>query len=182
MKNVLCILLDGFEELEAVGTIALLKRAGINVDIATDGKIQATGRYGMTLSDIYDLNSLNYNDYDMLFVPGGPHYAKILKNDLYLKIIKYYFENKSISTICAGPTILGKLGLLKGKSYTCFESMNDDFGGNYVGTYAVLDGNLITGKSAAATIEFGFMIIKFLLGEEKDEEIKKQIYYKDEQK
>ncbi len=179
MKNVLCILLDGFEELEAVGTIALLKRAGINVDIATDGEIEATGRYGITLSNIYNLNNLDYKNYDMLFVPGGPHYAKILKNDLYLNIIKYYFETKSISTICAGPTILGKLGLLKGKRYTCFESMNEDFGGTYLGTYAVKDENMITGKSAAATIDFGFMIIEYLLGEEKALEIKKQIYYKD---
>ena len=179
MKNVLCILLDGFEELEAVGTIALLRRAGITVDIATDGKTQVTGRYGINLFDILDLKTLNYKKYDMLFVPGVPHYAKILQNDLYLDIIKYYFKNKSIATICAGPTILGRLGLLKNKSYTCFESMNEDFGGNYVDSYAVKDGNLITGKSAAATIDFGFMIIEYLHGKAASDEIKKQIYYKE---
>ena len=174
--KVLTIMHNGFEELEAIGTLALLRRAGIECDITSFEGDKCTGRYNIEVSTI-PFNNVNKYDYDLLFLPGGPHYAKILNNPKALELLKYYTENKAVAAICAGPTVLGKLGLLKGKNYTCFSSMNEDFGGNYIDTYSVMDGNIITGKSAAASIDFGFMIIKYLLGENKELEIKNQIYY-----
>ena len=86
-------------------------------------------------------------------------------------------QQKYICAICAAPTILGQLGLLKNRRYTCFTSMNQDFGGEYVNEYTAIDGNLITGRSAAAVIDFAFVIIEQLLGKEKAEEVKNSIYY-----
>ena len=86
-------------------------------------------------------------------------------------------ENKMVAAICAAPTILGHMGYLKDKNYTCFTSMNEDFGGTYVDTYVVKDGNIITARSAAASIDFGFMIIQYLQGEAQEKKIKEQIYY-----
>ena len=183
MKKVICVLTNGFEEIEALGTIAILRRAKIDVDIFSLNTDEATGRYNIHVTNLGKFSDINLENYDCLFIAGGPEYVELESSEKFKKVILHFAsQNRTIAAICAGPTILGHLGLLKGLNYTCFNSMNEDFGGNYVGTYAVLDGNLITGKSAAATIEFGFMIIKYLLGEEKDEEIKKQIYYKDEQK
>ena len=83
-----------------------------------------------------------------------------------------------VAAICASPTILGHMGLLKGKDYTCFTAMNEDFGGHFKDQYAVIDGNIITGPSAAAAVDFGLAIAENLCGKEKAEEVKKSIYYK----
>lgn len=174
--KVMTIMNDGFEELEAIGTIALLKRSGIEVDIYTTNKEEVTGRFNITLSNIKQLEERN--DYDCLFIPGGPHYQSIEDNEMIKNIIlSYYHSDKYIATICAAPTILGRMGLLKNRNYTCFTSMNEDFGGTYVDTYVVQDGKLITGRSAAASIDFGFQIIQALQGKEQEEKIKKEIYY-----
>ena len=178
MKNVLCIMSDQFEELEAVGTIALLRRAGINVTVCALHEKQATGRFQITISDLTDVSEAQADTYDALFLPGGPHYAELQENPLVQQLIKDFDkQQKYICAICAAPTILGHLGLLKNRRYTCFTSMNQDFGGEYVNEYTAIDGNLITGRSAAAVIDFAFVIIEQLLGKEKAEEVKNSIYY-----
>ena len=86
-------------------------------------------------------------------------------------------HNKLVATICAGPTIIGHLGYLKGRNYTCFTSMNEDFGGTYMDKYCVQDGNLITGRSAAASIDFAFMILEAVKGKDEADKVKTSIYY-----
>lgn len=66
---------------------------------------------------------------------------------------------------------------MKGKQYTCFTSMNEDFGGTYVDQYVVRDDKIITGRSAAASIDFGFAILEALAGKEKSDQVKRSIYY-----
>ena len=76
--KVLCILTNGFEEIEALGTIAILRRANINVDIYSLHSNFATGRYDVTIFNLCDLNLLNLDNYDLLFIPGGPQYKELL--------------------------------------------------------------------------------------------------------
>ena len=101
-------------------------------------------------------------------------YWFIISYDVHLLLI---FQIKHFFYLVFSTTILGKLGLLKNKKYTCFNSMNEDFGGNYIDRYVVKDNNLITGKSAAATIDFAFTIVEELLGKNYAESIKNSIYY-----
>ena len=130
------------------------------------------------MSDIKDLKEADITAYDVLFLPGGPHYQKLESSETVMQIINYFHEqDKLIAAICAAPTILGRQGLLKGKKYTCFTSMNDEFDGTYIDQYSVTDGNLITGRSAAAVIDFAFAIIEKLLGKEECEKVKASIYY-----
>ncbi len=176
--KVLCILTDGFEELEAVGTIALLRRAGIEIDVCAIDATSACGRFQISLNNLKNLNNINSNDYDVLFLPGGPHYQKLEESKQVMDILASFMNaNKLVSCICAAPTILGRKGYLKNRKYTCYTSMNEDFGGTYIDEYAVSDGNLITGRSAAAVIDFSFLIIERVLGKEKSEEVKQSIYY-----
>lgn len=175
--KVLTILTNGFEEIEAVGTIALLKRAGLTVDIACLHEYSATGRYDVTITNLKNLDEVNYKDYDLIFIPGGPEYVELSNTKKVLEIIKFAAEHAYLAGICAAPTIFGKLGLLKGKHYTCFTSMDEDFGGIYENKYAVRDGNIITGISAAGTIDFAFLIIETLLGKEHSDRVKNSIYY-----
>ena len=179
MKKIALVLTDGFEEMEAVGTFALLRRAGLQVDVFSLKDADATGRFGLTCTQLNKFSTLSASGYDALVLPGGPQYKELEKNEKLQLLIRIFVEEKKlIAAICASPTILGHAGYLKGKNYTCFTSMNEDFGGHFTGEYATTDGNLITGQSAAATIDFAFAIVEKLLGKEKVEEVKKSIYYK----
>ncbi len=176
--KLLCIMDNGFEELEAVGTIALLRRAGITIDVAAVKGHEVAGRFELTFTNVKALDEVDPESYDGVFLPGGPHYQKIEQNDQVKGILKSFFEKgKLTAAICAGPTVLGHMGLLKGKKYTCFTSMNEDFGGTYVDQYVVTDGNLITGRSAAASIDMAFAIIEYVLGQEECEKVKQSVYY-----
>lgn len=176
--KVCTLLSNGFEEVEAIGTIALLKRSGLDVDIYALQDTKARGKHDLELSNLIQLQDINVKDYDALLLPGGPHYQELEASPLVKDILtRFMNEKKLVASICAAPTILGHMGYLKGKNYTCFTSMNEDFGGTYIDQYVVHDGNLITARSAAASIDFAFEIISYLQGKNQEEKIKKQIYY-----
>ncbi len=176
--KILMVVTDGFEDIEAIGTLAILRRANLDVTFAAIDNDKATGRYGLVSSDMVNLNDVDIAEYDCLVIPGGPEYIAEEKNPKFLAMIENFnSRGKFIAAICAGPTILGHLGLLKGKKYTCFTSMDEDFGGTYVDSYAVRDGNIITGRSAAATIDFAFLIVSALCGEAHELKVKNSIYY-----
>lgn len=176
--KILVTVTDGFEDIEAIGTVALLRRAKLDVDFAAIGSTSAMGRYNVHVNNLKNLSDLNIGDYDRLVIPGGPEYVAEENNPEFLKrILSLAVHDKYIAAICAGPTILGHLGLLKGKNYTCFTSRNEDFGGTYIDRYAVRDGKIITGKSAAAVIDFSFEIIEAVLGKKARLEVEKSIYY-----
>lgn len=183
MENkVLLILTNGFEEIEAIGTIAILRRANIKIDVfSLNEENLTTGRYEVPIPlNKFDLNKVNLNVYNMLFIAGGPEYKELESRKDFLDLIKYFYDNgKFISAICAAPTILGHLGYLKNKKYTCFKSMNEDFGGTYIDKYSVIDEKIITGISAAGVIDFAFSIVEALKGKEEAEKVKNSIYYYD---
>lgn len=179
MKKVCLVLTDGFEEAEAVATFAIMRRAGLTVDIFSLTEGNATGRFGLVCTALKPFSQLNGADYDALVLPGGPQYAALEKSAGVQALIKEFMDaNKVVAAICASPTILGHAGYLKGKNYTCFTAMDEDFGGHFTGTYTATDGNIITGQSAAASIDFGFAIVEKLLGKQVAEQVKKSIYYK----
>ncbi len=174
----LMVVTDGFEEIEAIGTLALLRRAKIDVTFASLYGDKATGRYGVTSSHMVPLKTLDPLSFDCLIIPGGPEYIAEENDPNFLDMVRRcHSKGMIIGAICAGPTILGHLGLLKGKRYTCFTSMDEDFGGTYVDEYAVRDGNLITGRSAAASIDFAFLLIEALASKEIADQVKASIYY-----
>lgn len=173
------IVTDGFEELEAVGTYALLRRGGVEVDVYSLRGEQATGRFGLSCCHLKPFAQFADAGYDALILPGGPQYQALEASQPLQQLLQdFYARGKYLCAICASPTILGRAGLLKGKKYTCFTAMDEDFGGTYCGDYAVTDGRLITGKSAAAAIDFGFAILQALGGADLADKIKRDIYYK----
>lgn len=182
-KKVLLIITDGFEDIEALGTVALLRRAKIEVDIFSLRKENIVGSYGTNLSlPVFNNkdNNIDLSIYDLLFIAGGKEYVELESSSTFIDVIKYFYNHdKYIAAICAGPTILGHLGYLKNKKYTCFKSMNEDFNGTYIPKYSVVDGKIITGISAAGVIDFAFNIISTLKGEEYSEMVKNSIYYYD---
>lgn len=173
----LALIFEGFEELEAVAPFALLRRAGIELTIASN-QSEVTGSHHISLSNLNNYLEIKFQSYDCLILPGGSHYKYIKENKYIHTIIDYFMKKKKlVAAICAAPTILGMLGYLENKKYTCFTSMNEDFKGFYLSDGVVLDGNLITAKSVAYSIDFAFYIIQYLAGDECLNKVKKQIYY-----
>ncbi len=175
--KILAIIYDGFEEVEAVAPFALLRRAGLDLTIASN-RDDVIGAHYIHITDINLLSEINYKDFDALLLPGGPHYKFLETDEPTHNVIRHFMDNnKVVCAICAAPTILGKLGYLKNRSYTCFTCMDDDFGGTYIDSYVVVDKNLITARSAAASIDFAYEIIRKLAGEETLLSMQKRIYY-----
>lgn len=180
MKKAAILLDEGFEDLEAMAPIALLRRGGIQVDMVSPrNEKQATGRFDVTVSPCLPMEDYDFSQADALILPGGPGHKNLENNPAVKEQILAFYNDpeKVLAAICASPTIFGRMGLLKGKNYTCFKSMNEDFGGQYKEDYAVTDGNLVTGKSAAGAIDFGFAIMEKLTGKEHTDEVKRSIYY-----
>ncbi|MEG1739282.1 MAG: DJ-1/PfpI family protein [Bacilli bacterium] len=176
--KLLTIITDGFEDLETIGTIALLRRANLEVTVVALKDTTVKGKYETVLTNMPLLKDIDINDYDALFIPGGPQYQELKNSKLVIDTILFFASNhKVIAAICAAPTILGELGLLKNKNYTCFTSMDANFGGKYLDKYAVRDGNIITGISAAGTIDFAILIVETMYGKAKANELKEHIYY-----
>lgn len=175
-----CIILaDGFEEMEAMCSFSILKRGGIEVDLYGLGGKEASGKNGLKVKELKPLSALKKEDYAVLVLPGGPHYQK-LEDSLEVKnlIKEFLAAGKKVAAICASPTILGHMGLLKGRGYTCFTVMDEDFGGKYKYVHALTDGNIITGRGPGSSIEFALEVVKQLKGEDVWQEVQKRMYYK----
>ena len=154
--RVLALIFNGFEEEEAVAPFALLRRANIELTIASNN-ITVTGSHNISLTNIELLKNINYKNYDCLLLPGGAHYKFLQQSQTVHEIINHFIqENKTVAAICAAPTILGMLGHLKNTKYTCFSSMNEDFGGIYIDEGVVIDNNIITAKSVAYSLDFAY--------------------------
>lgn len=180
----LVIIATNFEELEAIGTIDILKRANFIVDIySLDYKDKVKGRSSINIDTLSNFNSLTREEletYDLLFIPGGAHYIALEESLKFKEIIKYFNNNKKyIAAICAAPTILGHLGILQNKRYTCYKSMNEDFKGIFKDTPVVKDDNIISGMSLMSVIDFSFLILEQFLDKKEIDKIKESIYYKE---
>ena len=179
--RLLAIVTEKFEDLEAIGTIALLRRAGIEVDLAgASDQRMVTGSFHTSVQTDIALSEVEIFHYDGLFLPGGAHTKALREQKEVLGIVSAFYEqHKWLMAICAAPSILGVLGILDGVSYTCFPGMETFMPlGKKQAAAAVVDGKIITGAGAGAVHEFAFAIIEALLGVQKSEEIKQRIIYR----
>ena len=180
-KKVAVFLADGFEEVEAITPVDLLQRAGIAVDTVsiTDDNLVESARKVKILVDKV-IGEIDFSEYDMLVMPGGPGTGNYFKSQLLLdNVLKFSkdTENKRVAAICAAPTVLASLGILEGKNAVCFPACEDDLlkGKAILKKEAVVDGNIITSRSAGTAIDFSLAIIGELLGKEAAERIAKEI-------
>lgn len=175
MKKAILFLADGFEEIEAVSVIDLLRRASIELTIAgVTGPMAVSARGLRVMADI-ELSKLTSNDYDAFILPGGPGFVSLQRSKKNIDMLLEGFNaGKLICAICAAPTILAKMGILDGRNYTVFPSMRSEIKtGTHKECSTVTDGNVITGNGPGAASEFAFAIVAYLLGQEKSDELRK---------
>lgn len=169
----------GFEEIESIAPLDLLRRA--DVDILTVGINGKTicGSHGIGIECDIELGQMDLTDMDMIIIPGGGRgVASIRASEAALEALRFGWENgRFVAAICAGPTVLADLGIADGKNATCYPGCETGMGSaNMVPNAAVVrDGKLITGTSAGCAIPFGLKLIEVLKGETEAERVAKQI-------
>lgn len=168
----------GFEETEAVAPLDLLRRAGIEVKtVGLNGKT-IVGSHKIPVVADMEIGQLDISDAEMIVLPGGlGGVASILACQEALDAVKAVWENgKFVAAICAGPTILAKLGITDGVIATCYPGCEKDMGSAVmVKAPAVFDGRVVTGASAGCAVSFGLALIGALKGPEAARAIENQI-------
>jgi 4-methyl-5(b-hydroxyethyl)-thiazole monophosphate biosynthesis len=169
----------GFEEIEAVTPLDILRRADITVHSVGISSKTVTGSHGLTVHcDMLDKQITNAKGLEMIVLPGGPGVAALEKSPVVSAYIEHTIKNGLwISAICAAPSILGGKGLLNGKRVTCFPTYADKLGEGavYTGEPVEVDGKLVTSRGAGTALEFALKLVEVLKGREKAEEIRAAI-------
>ncbi len=170
-------LVDGFEEMEAVAPIDLMRRAGISVATVGVGKKTALGAHGINVETDIELDNVSLDDAEMFVLPGGPGHTKLKTNE-YISTLLLKADRREIpmAAICASPSVIGSLGLLQRKNGTCYPGFEAEcVGMRYTGAKVEVDGRFITSRGAGTATEFALAIVEKLCGKEKADEIKSSI-------
>ena len=173
---------DGFEEVEAIATVDMLRRCGVDTITVGIGSQMIIGSHNMGLvCDVEDKFVRANDSVDAVVLPGGMlGTINLEKSEKVQSFIDYAYKNsKLICAICAAPSILGKKGILDGKKATCFPSFENQLGNcEYTGELVTQDGNIITAKGAGAALLFGAKIAQQFIGPEKATQVYDSIQHK----
>jgi 4-methyl-5(b-hydroxyethyl)-thiazole monophosphate biosynthesis len=175
--TVLVFLADGFEEIEAVAPVDLLRRAGALVTTAAVGDgIHVTGRSGVTIHSDATSSAVEGTEFDCVLVPGGPGVAR-LRTDagVMARLRRQSASGGWIAAICAAPVVLKDAGVLGGRRHTAHFSVASELPDARVAERVVVDGRLITSRGAGTAFEFGLAVVAALFSAEKAAEVARSV-------
>lgn len=167
MAKVAVILADGFEEIEALTPVDVLRRANIECDVLGLITQQVTGSHAISVmaDKIFDGD---LSAYDMIVLPGGlPGSANLRDHAGLIEALQAQAAaGKYVAAICAAPIVLNRAGLLSGKNYTCFPGQEDNIDqGNHQTDIVVVDGNIVTSRGAGTALAFAYKLVDLLGGQ-----------------
>ncbi len=175
-------LAEGFEEIEAITPIDIIRRAGLNIrTVSVSDSLGVVGGQGITIMADKIFSEADFSDADMLILPGGGKGTENLAKHEGLKelLVDHNESGKYVAAICAAPTILGQLGMLKDKNATCYPGCEDKLVGAKINELAViLDGNIITSKGPGTAHNFGLKIVKTLLNSDIAKKLDEDMIFK----
>lgn len=177
MKGII-LLANHFEDVEAICTIDMLRRAKINIDlVCVTGTKELVTQSNICMFAEKLIEDVNIEEYDFVVLPGGKAiFETHLSSEVTSNVIKHFInQNKLVCAICAAPKVLAPY--LKDKPFTCFPSCEDGFEGIYTKDKVEVVGNIITSKAAGTTFEFAYEIIKYLVNEEHARKVMASVYY-----
>jgi len=176
MKKSAILLAEGFEEIEALTVVDILRRAGVKCDMCSLNGEMVSGSHDIKVKADIMFNTAYLNEYDVLILPGGmPGAANLRDNEGVIEIVKsFYKQEKIIAAICAAPIVLERAGIIKGSNITSHPSVKESLGDSlYCEEIVKEDGNIITSRGPATAIYFGLAILEKLGLNEKIMELKK---------
>lgn len=181
MEKVAVFLAEGFEEIEGLMVVDLLRRAQIAVDmVSMSENKQVTGSHQITVTADTTIRQIHFESYDVLVLPGGMPGTNRLKECAVLcdALTAAYKNGRRIAAICAAPTVFGKLGLLKDKKACCYPGMEDELYAKEV-TYqpVTVDGNVTTSRGLGTALVFALSLIEQLKGKEAADALAKKVVY-----
>lgn len=176
MKNVFVHLAEGFEEVEALAVVDVLRRANIVVTmVSVSGNRLVAGAHNISVMSDVLFEEADYSMADMLFLPGGVPGSYNLENHEGLKkeILAFNNDGKYLSAICAAPLVFGKLNLLTGKQACCYPGFEESLlNANVVNKAAVAADNIITGRGVGVVFEFALLLVEKLVSKEVADDLK----------
>lgn len=183
MNKVAVFLATGFEEIEAISIIDVLRRGGVELDIVSvSGMMFVEGAHGITVKSDELFFSIDFSDYELFVLPGGmPGTSNLAKHEGLCELLKNIFsQGKRIGAICAAPLVLGQIGLLEGKLATCYPGVESELiGANVINQDIVRDGNLITGRGAGVAMKFALELLKDYMSKEEVLELSRKLVLAD---
>ncbi len=172
---VVVFLATGFEEIEAMGIVDTLRRAGIEVVIAGLQTGAIEGGHGVKVVPDREIEGINIEDFDAVVLPGGsPGYVNLGNDKRVLDAVRKAFElGKVVAAICAAPSVLAKAGILEGKKATIYPGLETALAGaKPINERVVEDGKIITSQGPGTALEFGVKLVETLVGEKSARELK----------
>ena len=169
MKNIAVHLAEGFEEIEAISIIDVLRRANLKVTVVSvTGDLVVTGAHQIQVTADKLFEDVDYSEIEMLVLPGGMPGSANLKahSGLREQILNFNDNGKPLGAICAAPMVFGNLGLLNNKKATCYPGFEEELHGAVItGNDVEQAGNIITGKGAGVAIKFALKIVENIKGQ-----------------
>lgn len=173
---------NGFEEMEALAPVDLLRRAGADVVTVGIGSNEITSSRGIVVrTDITD-DMMEKKDLEMIVLPGGlGGTMEIMGSERVKDVVRYAYDSGAyVCAICAAPTVLGSMGLLKGKKATCYPGNEEKLeGAEIVDADVVRDGKIITARAAALSIPFALRLVEAVKGPQAADDIRSKICHTD---
>ncbi len=181
MERVDAFLADGLEEVECLAVVDVLRRAGVEVTlVSVSGRREVTGSHNITIRTDALFEEINPDRADLLFLPGGmPGTLNLGAHEgLARALEKANKQGRRIAAICAAPSVLGQLGMLKGRIATCYPGFEDKLTGvSYTRQGVITDKNITTARGLGYALALGLELIRVLQGPQQAGKVKEEIQY-----
>ena len=173
MKNIYVFLTTGFEEIEALGIVDILRRAGLSVKtVSIEKEKTVVASHGVPVVADLMFDEVDSGNAEMLVLPGGT--IRLNEHDgLKKQVLAFYEKGEKVAAICAAPMVLGGLGILKGRKATCYPGFEKYLTDAILETdkAVVIDGNVITGRGPGLTFDFALTLVELVAGVAKRDEV-----------
>ena len=178
MKDSVIFLANGFEEIEALTVVDVLRRADLKCDMCSIEEINVTGAHGITVRADLLISDLIKENYSCLILPGGmPGATNLKENSEVIALVKSFNKaGKLVAAICAAPIVLNKAEIIKGRRITSFPGLEPELKEcDYQEQTVVVDDNLITSRGPATAIKFAIKLVEKLLSKEVSEKLQESL-------
>lgn len=177
-KKIFVMLTNGFELIEAMTPVDILRRAGLDVVTVSilDNSLEVESAQQVKVLADMNISDIDIEEGEMVIIPGGfPGYVELGKDKRVVEIVRNYLnKNKYVGAICGGPTVLGKNGLIGDYAFTCHSTVKETMGSSkYENKDVVIDRNLITSQGAGKSLDFGMALASVFIDKETMKKVRK---------